>query len=74
MALVEVFARTEVGCARDRNEDAFLVANLSSGHRGLLPETRMQELTARGTLLAVCDGMGGAAAGVEADPFEAPTP
>ena len=63
MAQVEVFARTEVGCVRKRNEDHFVVANLASGELGLRPSARVQPLTLAGTLIAVCDGMGGAAAG-----------
>lgn len=63
MASVEVFARTEIGCARERNEDAFLVFSLAAGTEGQRPEQRVVELGPRGVLLAVCDGMGGAAAG-----------
>ena len=63
MARLELFARTEVGCVRERNEDAFLVANLQTGHKGLGEGERIQELMAAGGLIGVCDGMGGAAAG-----------
>ncbi len=63
MAQVEVFARTEVGCVRKRNEDHFVVANLATRELGLQPGARIQPLGAGGTLIAVCDGMGGAAAG-----------
>lgn len=63
MAQVEVFARTEVGCVRKRNEDSFVVLNLQTGDRGLRPQHRVQALSSAGTLIAVCDGMGGAAAG-----------
>ena len=63
MARVEVFARTEVGCARERNEDTFLVLDVATGTAGLRPEIRVRELTPPGTVIAVCDGMGGAAAG-----------
>jgi len=63
MLRFEVFARTEVGCARERNEDSFLVLNLATGESGLQPQARVQPLEPPGTVLGVCDGMGGAAAG-----------
>lgn len=63
MAKVDVFARTEVGCIRERNEDAFLVSNLGTRETGLAATARSQDLATGGTLVAVCDGMGGAAAG-----------
>lgn len=63
MARVELFARTEVGCVRERNEDAFVVANVATGERGLRPGTTVQELGVGIALIGVCDGMGGAAAG-----------
>lgn len=63
MARIEIFARTEVGCTRERNEDAFAVLDLGSGESGIRPGQRVRELQPPGTLVAVCDGMGGAAAG-----------
>jgi protein phosphatase len=60
---IEISARTDVGCVRESNEDAWLVADLSAGRRGLHAEVEKHVIGARGTLLAVCDGMGGAAAG-----------
>ena len=60
---VEVSARTDVGCVREQNEDAWLVADLSAGRRGLIADVERHTVGPRGTLLAVCDGMGGAAAG-----------
>jgi protein phosphatase len=63
VARIELFARTEVGCVRERNEDCFVVVNLATGEEGLGTGARVQEIDAAGTLLGVCDGMGGAAAG-----------
>ena len=63
MARIEIFARTEVGCARERNEDAIAVLDLSTGETGLRPHQRVRDLRPPGTMVAVCDGMGGAAAG-----------
>lgn len=63
MARLEVFARTEVGCTRERNEDTFVVIDIATGDRGIAPHQRIREVGHSGVLLAVCDGMGGAAAG-----------
>lgn len=73
MAQVELFARTEVGCVRKRNEDAFVVVNLASREVGLHSGERVQTLSTAGTLIAVCDGMGGAAAGEVASAIAAKT-
>ncbi len=60
---LRVFGRTDVGQIREHNEDNFLVANLTTGRRGLMAEDREQIVGPHGTVLGVCDGMGGAAAG-----------
>jgi serine/threonine protein phosphatase PrpC len=60
---VRLFARTDVGQIREHNEDNFLVADLSNRCRGLLEVSRTTTLAHQGMLFAVCDGMGGAAAG-----------
>jgi PPM family protein phosphatase len=61
--LVSVFADSNVGMHRTGNEDAFLVADLTTGI-GASPEgLNSQPLGERGSLFVVSDGMGGAAAG-----------
>jgi protein phosphatase len=60
---VKLFARTDVGQIREHNEDNFLVADLSRKTRGLLEGNRAGIVGPYGSLFAVCDGMGGAAAG-----------
>ena len=60
---VSVAASTHVGRVREKNEDAFVVADLTGG--ALLGEQTHArfDVGERGVLLAVSDGMGGAAAG-----------
>jgi protein phosphatase len=60
--LVTVRARTDLGRTRDHNEDAFLVADLTSRSSDLT-HGGPHQVGERGTLLLVADGMGGAAAG-----------
>jgi len=60
---LRLFGRTDVGQVREHNEDNFIVADLTKESRGLMESDRMQLVGPRGTLLGVCDGMGGAAAG-----------
>jgi serine/threonine protein phosphatase PrpC len=60
---LRLFARTDVGQIREHNEDNFLVADLTKRARGLLESNRQSVVGAHGNLFAVCDGMGGAAAG-----------
>ncbi len=55
--------RTAVGQVRDHNEDNFVVANLGAGEVRPRDQVFEDEVDDRGMLFAVCDGMGGAAAG-----------
>ena len=60
---VRYAGRSAVGLVREHNEDNFVIANLSSGEVSER-ETSLMDLVGEGGLLfAVCDGMGGAAAG-----------
>jgi protein phosphatase len=62
---MQVAGRTDVGLIREHNEDNFVIVDLASSEapapaaQGL----RTLEPAARGALVIVCDGMGGAAAG-----------
>src|ERR1700759_1070315 len=60
---VSVYAGTDIGMHRSGNEDAFLVADLTTGTVGLGPETSTHQIGERGSLMVVWDGMGGAAGG-----------
>jgi protein phosphatase len=60
---VNLFGRTDVGQIREHNEDNFLVADLTRKSRSLMEADRNQVIGERGTVMGVCDGMGGAAAG-----------
>jgi PPM family protein phosphatase len=60
---IRVFAKSDLGKARDHNEDNFLVADLSRRDCTAPASEREYELGDRGLLLVVADGMGGAAAG-----------
>lgn len=63
-AHLQVAARTDAGCVRSNNEDAFVVADLtrSSTHAGARYVGDI-DVKARGVLLAVSDGIGGEQAG-----------
>src|SRR5262249_9129957 len=54
---------TDVGMKRKMNEDDFLLADLTNFNFSLGARINTGHLSERGALLAVADGMGGAAAG-----------
>ena len=60
---ITAFACSDVGRVRSANEDSFFVANLSEGVR--IEQNGVMRFTSgpQGSLFAVADGMGGAAAG-----------
>jgi len=59
-----IFGKTDVGLVREHNEDNFMVADLSAASGPLAGEEEVSGVVSdRGLGLAVCDGMGGAAAG-----------
>ncbi|MEK0430997.1 MAG: hypothetical protein RL139_801 [Gemmatimonadota bacterium] len=60
---LHIAGRTDVGRTREHNEDAFIVADLSTMDGGRPEGTLPTALGAHGALLMVADGMGGAAAG-----------
>jgi serine/threonine protein phosphatase PrpC len=57
---VKVVGRTDVGLVREHNEDNYLLADLATGSRD---PASFHEVSPSGLMFAVCDGMGGAAAG-----------
>ncbi len=59
---VRLHGRTDVGLIREHNEDSFVIVRLDDGSREI-DKLASHRLGPRGTLLVVCDGMGGAAAG-----------
>jgi protein phosphatase len=60
---VSVFAKTDTGIQRAGNEDAFLVADLTTDNVGLGAKMSTHRIGERGSLMVVSDGMGGAVAG-----------
>lgn len=59
----EFIGITDVGRRRKQNEDNFLIADLQQQRRAFQKEHSHWQVGGRGLLFAVCDGMGGAAAG-----------
>jgi protein phosphatase len=61
--IVQTYGSTDVGKARDHNEDAFIVANLASPTPLSFTEERTESPDDHGLVFMVADGMGGAASG-----------
>lgn len=59
----EVMGESDIGLVRERNEDVLLAMDLASGESHEPGSVWQVELSERGILLAVLDGMGGAAGG-----------
>jgi serine/threonine protein phosphatase PrpC len=61
--ILNAYGQTDVGCVRKNNEDALVIADLSTA-TPVVPERETTfQVGNRGVLLAVSDGMGGAEAG-----------
>jgi serine/threonine protein phosphatase PrpC len=58
-----VYGQTDVGLVRPKNEDAFVIADITGGNLVREPQVCRFEVGERGVLLAVSDGMGGEKAG-----------
>ena len=59
-----MFGKTDVGLSREHNEDNFLVADLGQTELSNITDRVVEgRVDGRGIAMAVCDGMGGAAAG-----------
>jgi PPM family protein phosphatase len=70
---ISLFADTDIGMRRAANEDSYLVADLTVGDSEVSEEVISQNLSERGYLMVVSDGMGGAAAGEIASDFAVKT-
>lgn len=72
MLELAIWGATDVGCVRDQNEDAYAIGDLDAG--ALWDgEADLAARGARGALIVVCDGMGGAQGGEVASDLAART-
>jgi serine/threonine protein phosphatase PrpC len=60
---ITVYGISDVGAVRTNNEDSLLIAEMTTGASGLVPEVLAHSVKERGSLFVVSDGMGGAEAG-----------
>ncbi len=60
---VRYAGRSSVGLVREHNEDNLVIANLTTGEIASRDTVQTDTVSEGGQLFAVCDGMGGAAAG-----------
>jgi serine/threonine protein phosphatase PrpC len=60
---VRYAGRSAVGLVREHNEDNFVIANLTTGEVSVRDASLIEPVGEGGLMFAVCDGMGGAAAG-----------
>jgi PPM family protein phosphatase len=60
---LSVAAKSDIGLVRDQNEDSFLIADLTRGERAIEGGVSRIDVTDKGVLLVVSDGMGGERAG-----------
>jgi PPM family protein phosphatase len=60
---VRYAGRSAVGLVREHNEDNFVIANLTTGEVSARDASLIEQVGEGGLMFAVCDGMGGAAAG-----------
>lgn len=61
--------KTDVGCVRSNNEDNFIVADLVNAHTLVSSDILTRTVAENRALIAVADGMGGAAAGEVASAY-----
>lgn len=61
--VVRMSGKSDVGRSREHNEDAYMLADLTTGRSSLDGDVDEHESGSRGTLFMVADGLGGAVSG-----------